>query len=435
MEHRMQSASVAVATDLSADSQGTPSPIPDPERSRARALLIACLTVAFERFGFYVLFSLFTLCLIERDHLREDQASFGFGLLIALAYFAPLFGGPIADRFGRFTTVAVAGIFLSLSYLLLSTNLPIQWFLLVFCIGAGLFKGNITAAVGAMFPNQSERDAAYSRFYLAINLGALPSGVVGAWVVKHHGYRAAFLLCAVACLLATGLWCSARTLLTDHERTECTTQHHHASERERLKTIFVLLPVAVLFFFVFHQSGSSLTLFAAHNTHPTLLGVVLDPPSYQSLQAALVIALTPLLTRLWQRWPLATHHKILLGMLLCTASCVVMIAASWLGGNHARVSPLWLMGSYVLVSVAELCVSPIGFSLVSKLSPPRMVGLLMGLWLAAIAVGNLSVGLIGRYWTEWSHQRFFFVLAGISFLAVPLLLSQRTRLRNILGDS
>ena len=431
----MQPASVAVATDLSTDSQGTHSPIPDPERSRARALLIACLTVALERFGFYVLFSLFTLSLIERDHLREDQASFCFGLLIALAYFTPLYGGPIADRVGRFRTVAVAGIFLSFSYVLLSTNLAIKWFLLVFCIGAGLFKGNITAAVGAMFPNQSERDAAYSRFYLSINLGALPSGVVGAWVVKHHGYRAAFLLCALACLLATALWCSARTLLLDHEGTACEPQHHNASERERLKTIFVLLPIPVLFFFVFHQSGSSLTLFAAHNTHPTLLGVVLDPPSYQSLQAALVIALTPLLTRVWQRWPLATHHKILLGMLLCTASCLVMVAASWLGENHARVSPLWLIGSYVLVSVAELCISPIGFSLVSKLSPPRIVGLLMGLWLAAIAIGNLSVGLIGRYWTEWSHQRFFLVLAAISFLAVPLLLSQRTRLRNILGDS
>lgn len=427
----MQPASVAVATDLSAVSQSTPSLIPDPERSRASALLIACLTVALERFAFYVVFSLYTLCLIDRHHFTEAEAATHYGMFIGLAYFTPLLGGPIADRFGRWRTVAASGVLLSLSYFLFISDSLHFWFLFLFSIGAGLFKGNITAAVGALFPTDSERDTAYSRFYLSINLGALPSGVVGAWLVKHHGYSIAFLVCGLTCLLATTLWCSARSLLSAHQQPS--RRHHEASERDRLITIFVLLPVAVTFFFVFHQSGSSLTLFARDNTVPTLLGIELDPPTYQSLQAALVIGLTPLLNRIWQRWPLATHLKILLGLLLCSGSCLVMAAASLLGGDTERVSPLWLIGSYLLVSLAELCVSPVGFSLVSKLAPPRRVGLLMGLWLAAIAVGNLSAGLIGRYWTEWSHHSFFLVLAAISTVALPLLLSQRNRLRNILG--
>ena len=145
--------------------------------------------------------------------------------------------------------------------------------------------------------------------------------------------------------------------------------------------------------------------------------------------------MTPLLNHIWQRWPLATHLKILLGLLLCSGSCLVMVTASLLGGNTDRVSPLWLIGSYLLISIAELCVSPVGFSLVSKLAPPRRVGLLMGLWLAAMAVGNLSAGLIGRYWTEWPHHIFFLVLSGLSALALPLLLAQRKRLRSILGGA
>ncbi len=429
----MQPASVAVATDLSADSQGTPSPIPDPERSRAYALLIACLTIALERFAFYVVFSLYTLCLLDRHQFTEAQAATHYGLFIGLAYFTPLLGGPIADLLGRWRTVATSGVLLSLSYFLFIYDSLHVWFLSLFSIGAGLFKGNITAAVGALFPTDAERDTAYSRFYLSVNLGALPSGVVGAWLVKHHGYSVAFLACGLSCLLATMLWCSARSLLTAHHQPS--RRHHEAPERDRLITIFVLLPVAVTFFFVFHQGGSSLTLFARDNTAPTLLGIALEPPAYQSLQAALVIGLTPLLNHIWQRWPLATHLKILLGLLLCSGSCLVMVTASLLGGNTDRVSPLWLIGSYLLISIAELCVSPVGFSLVSKLAPPRRVGLLMGLWLAAMAVGNLSAGLIGRYWTEWPHHIFFLVLSGLSALALPLLLAQRKRLRSILGGA
>lgn len=429
----MQPTSIAEATGLSGDSQSTLPPTRDPERSRVRALLIACLTVALERFAFYVVFSLYTLCLIDRHHFTEAQASTHYGLFIGLSYFTPLLGGPLADRLGRWRTVAVSGVLLSVSYLLFIYDSLHFWFLFLFSVGAGLFKGNITAAVGALFRSESDRDTAYSRFYLAINLGALPSGVVGAWLVKHHGYSVAFLVCGLTCLLATTLWCSARSLLSAHQQPA--RRHHEASERDRLITIFVLLPVAVTFFFVFHQSGSSLTLFARDNTVPTLLGITLDPPSYQSLQAALVIGLTPLLNRIWRSCPLATHLKILLGLLLCSGSCLVMATASLLGGNTGRVSPLWLIGSYLLFSTAELCVSPVGFSLVSKLAPPRRVGLLMGLWLAAIAVGNLSAGLIGRYWTEWSHHTFFLVLSGLSALALPLLLAQRKRLRIILGGA
>jgi len=102
-------------------------------------------------------------------------------------------------------------------------------------------------------------------------------------------------------------------------------------------------------------------------------------------------------------------------------------------GRSGRVSPLWLLSSYTLISVAELCVSPLGFSLVSKLSPPRTAGLLMGLWMAATAVGNLGTGLLGVLWERWSHASFFGFLTVLSALAIPLLWVQRHRLDRVLG--
>ena len=101
----------------------------------------------------------------------------------------------------------------------------------------GLFKSNITAAVGSLYPTEVERDLSLSRLYWAVNLGALPAGVVGGWLAKHYGYSAAFLSAAGACLSAWCLWMfSGRTLFSEHSTTAHVTQSH-ASEKDRLATV------------------------------------------------------------------------------------------------------------------------------------------------------------------------------------------------------
>lgn len=428
----MQSASVAVATDLSADSQCIPSPIPDPERSRARALLIACLVIGIERFAFYQVFSLYTLFLMQRHRMTEAQATSQYGLLIGSVYMTPFLGGVLADRIGRRPAVALGTILITIAYAMFAADRGLLLSVAMLAAGMGLFKGNLTAAVGSLFETDPERDAAMSRFYWAINLGALPSGIVGAWLSSRYGYAAAFLSCAAATLLCCILWLSARDYFPDRQLKHGEDTQFAIPESDRIKTLLTLLPVPLLFFLAFHQSGSSLTLFAAAHTRETLLGVPIAAPIYQSIQAALVIGLTPLLVRLWRCWSTKTYRKLLMGMVLCSASCLVMVGASVVGGNVGRVSPLWLLCSYLLISIAELCVSPIGFSLVSRLAPPRIVGLLMGLWLSAISIGNYLAGFLGVYWKSWPHHSFFGLLAATSVLAIPLLWSQRSRLERVL---
>ena len=432
----MQSASVAVATDLSADSQTTPSPIPDPEWSRSRALLIACLTVAIERFAFYVVFSIYTLFLGQQYQLTDAQATTQYGVLIGAVYFTPFLGGAISDRFGASRSICVGILLLLVAYLGFSAGLSLLICVTLLAAGMGLFKGNLTALVGSLFDTQAERDAAYSRFYWSVNLGSLPAGFVGGWLSQHYGYSAAFQSCAAATVVCLLVWWRARSLFPDRAQTTEIVQHHRASERDRIATIITLLPIAALFFCAFHQGGSSLTLFARDYTRQSLAGVPLSPPTYQSIQAALVLGLTPVLIRIFRCWPASTPVKLLLGMGLCSVSYLVMAGASMVASfasSGGRVSPLWLLASYTLISIAELCVSPMGFSLVSQLSPARFSGLLMGLWLAAIAVGNLSAGLLGQLWDRWSHSQFFGLLAATSALAMPILWSQWSRLRRVLG--
>lgn len=417
----------AIALELSPLGQA-----PNPHRP-TKALVAACITIGLERFAFYLLFSLYTLWLVERHGFTDAEATTRYGVLLFLAYFTPLFGGAVADRIGSRYAIAVGIAVLTTAYGLFACERLLLWPVILLAVGAGLFKGNLTAAVGSLFLRETDNEAAVSRFYWSINLGAFPSGVVGGWLAPHYGYRWAFFFSFMACLVALGIWALTSHLFIATAKTGSTTQESQVSERDRLTVIFVLLPVAVLFFFAFHQSGSSMTLFANEHTLPTLCGVAINPPSYQSLQALFILTLAPLVNRFWSRWPIAAHHKFLLGMILCSASCLVMVFASWSGGNTGRVSPMWLVCSYLLVSIAELCVAPIGFSLISKLAPQRMLGLLMGLWLAAIAVGNLCAGLIGRFWKLWPHHSFFFLLAVASALAIPLLWFQKKRLGQVLG--
>ncbi len=429
----MQSASVAVATDLSADSQSTPPPIPDPEGSRSRALLIACITIALERFAFYTLVSLFVLFLTERSGHSEAQATTWYGVMMGATYFTPLLGGAVADRFGRWLCIAIAAFLLASSYGLLTVGfLPLSIILL--SIGMGLFKGNITAAVGSLYQTETERDLSLNRLYWAVNLGALPAGFVGGWLASHYGYSAAFLSATGACLLAWCLWMlSGSTLFREHSHARV--NRSQAPEKDRLATIYVLLPVAALFFLSFHQNGSSLTLFAKDHTVLSLFGIRIEAPWFQSVHAGLILTLSPLLGLLWKPWPLASHHKFMVGMFLASASSLIMSAASFVGGDTGRVSPWWLLTSYFAMSVGELCVAPIGFSLVTKLAPKRLLGVLMGAWFAAIAIGNLGAGLIGRYWSVWPHHWFFFALATTSGFAALLLMLQQNRLRKVLGGT
>ena len=431
----MPSAS-ALATDLSADSQSDSQsdsvPTPEPAYSRrARALLIACITVALERFSFYTLVSLFVLFLTERRGQSEAQATTWYGVMMGATYFTPLFGGAVADRFGRWLCIAIGVFLLAISYGLLTAGF-LSLSILLLSIGMGLFKGNITAAVGSLYPTETARDLSLNRLYWAVNLGALPSGFVGGWLASHYGYSAAFFSATGACLLASCLWMlSGSTLFREHSHARV--NRSQAPEKDRLATIYVLLPVACLFFLSFHQNGSSLTLFAKDHTVLSLLGMRIEAPWFQSVHAGLILTLSPLLGLLWKRWPLASHHKFMVGMFLASASSLIMSAASYVGGDTGRVSPWWLLTSYFVISVGELCVAPIGFSLVTKLAPKRLLGVLMGAWFAAIAIGNLGAGLIGRYWSVWPHRWFFFALATTSGFAAFLLMLQQNRLRKVLG--
>ena len=177
-----------------------------------------------------------------------------------------------------------------------------------------------------------------------------------------------------------------------------TTRLLTGDELKRVLVIFILFIFSILFWMTYEQAGSSLTLFADRLTRTTVFGWAYPSSWFQSVPAIFVIILAPMFAWLWQRLgnrQPSSPGKFIYGLLFAGIAFVVVTIASLLAGA-GRVSPMWLVAVYFLQTLGELCLSPVGLSTVTKLSPARMVGLMMGVWFLSISIGSYIAGLTTR---------------------------------------
>jgi POT family proton-dependent oligopeptide transporter len=193
-----------------------------------------------------------------------------------------------------------------------------------------------------------------------------------------------------------------------------------AAERKRLITIAVLFVASVIFWAVYEQAGSTLNLFAERATDNTILGKERPAAWYQSLPAIYVILLAPLFAWLWirlgSREP-SSPAKFVLGLVLVGAGFLVMSPAASIASSGVKVSPAWLVVTYLLHVMGELCLSPVGLSATTKLAPSRVVGLMMGVWFLSLALGNYLGGLIAAQYEAIALPTLFGVVGGFAVAA------------------
>jgi POT family proton-dependent oligopeptide transporter len=204
-----------------------------------------------------------------------------------------------------------------------------------------------------------------------------------------------------------------------------TVRHLRGEELMRVAVIFILFTFASIFWMSFEQAGSSLTLFADRLTRLTILGWEFPSSWFQLVQPGCIWLLAPVFAFIWmklgQREP-SSPAKFAFGLFFAGTAFALVAFASTLTG-HGKLSPFWLIGVYLLQTIGELCLSPVGLSTTTKLSPARMVGLMMGVWFLSISIGDfvggLSAGLFSE--AEGALFRLFGVVALITFVAAILL--------------
>jgi POT family proton-dependent oligopeptide transporter len=417
-----------------------------------RGLYILFFTEMWERFSYYGMRSLLVLYMVQSLHFEVVPASQLYGLYTGLVYLTPALGGLIADRYlGRDKAIVLGGILMALGHFtMVLTPLPFFILALFFIVlGCGLFKPSISVQVGALYAaDDPRRDNAYSIFYMGINLGSflapLICGTLGQRLGWHYGFGAAGLGMLIA--LVVYIWGRSSIVIhSDHRQTNHAKMDTPASTPTKpWQRIAALVGLGlfgnIAFWATFEQAGTSLTLFADQSTNLVVPGFGMSMPSswFQTANPLFIMLLTPLFAIGWealrrrQREP-SVPLKFVLGLALVAAGFAVMHKAGVQADKAQQVSPLWLLGAYFLNTCAELCISPVGLSVVTRLAPARWLSLLMGLWLASQAIANFIGGQMASEYASVSHGAFFMGpvwLAGISACILLILVKPIERLMN-----
>jgi POT family proton-dependent oligopeptide transporter len=389
-------------------------------------------TELWERYSFYSMMAILTLYMDEALHFEVGRTGRVYGAYIAGVYFLPLFGGLLADRVLGFNrSVVIGGVLMMLGHLVLGVEALAFFYsgLVLLACGSGLLKPNISTIVGNLYRDRPElRDQAFNIFYMGINSGAFVAPLTVSWLRVQYGWGIAFSSAAVAMLLSLVTF----TVFNRHvkeaaarpQRDGQSSQTLGAAEvRSRVVTLLIVFIISMVFWIAFYQIFFTFTLWARDSTSTTI-----SPERFQSFEPLGVILLSPVLVWLWawlQRRGAepSTPVKMLMGIGFVAIAFALMACAGLLGGDTGRVSAQWLIAANLIIAVGEIALSPMGMSLVNRLAPPSIRGLMMGGWFVSLALGGYLSGSIGGYWERMPHSRFFLLVAGILVAAaIPLSL-------------
>ncbi|MBU2492778.1 MAG: peptide MFS transporter [Bacteroidetes bacterium] len=405
-------------------------------------IMILFFTEMWERFGFYTLMAILVLYMGSEFGWDDSQKGDAYGLFLGLVYFIPLLGGYIGDKiFGQINTVRAGAVLMIAGYIFLgfSSAENIMFFylgLFLVAFGTGIFKVNIAVLVGNLYKEKPAlKDAGFNIFYMGVNVGAtiaplaatIISAVWGSYNISFFAAAAGMTLGIINLQFGVKKLSATDTRSAKANGNDFTVSNIPAAEfTQRIISLIILFVIVIFFWMAFYQNGFALTLFAERST---LKIDWLRPETYQFFNPFFILVLTPLLLGYFYKLNKsgkepATPMKIFIGMMIMAFSMIIMVAASLQGGNDDanNMMPAWLIGTYFIVTLAEIMISPMGQSYVSKVAPPKIQGLMMGGWFAATACGSYGSGLLGKYYSDFAHHEYFLILTGLLLFSASLVL-------------
>jgi len=412
-----------------------------------KALYFLFTIEMWERFSYYGMRALLVLYMVKFFLFNTEKAGNIYGIYTGLVYLTPLIGGYISDRYlGQKACIVIGSILMMLGHFILAIPDEMLFYtaLGLLIIGNGFFKPNISSLVGQLYEeNDARRDSGFTIFYMGINLGAFLSplicGTLGEKVGFHYGFAAAgvgMLIGLLTFLAGQRKFVKeiGNSPIKQNAITPITTKDTPLSkeEKQRIAVIFILMFFSIFFWMSFEQAGSSLTLFADRSTDRLIPFLNWEfPVSYfQSINPILILILAPIFSQIWlgladfNKNP-SVPIKFAIGLFLVSIGFVIMIFAAK-HAEVANVSFLWLIVVYLFHTLGELCVSPVGLSVVTKLAPLKFISLLMAIWFLSNFFANLAAGVFAGSYDSLPMHLFFAIPALITGIAgvIILLLSK-----------
>jgi POT family proton-dependent oligopeptide transporter len=441
-------------------------------RKHPKGLYLLFTIEMWERFSYYGMRGILMLYLTKSFMegglaISEQTASLIYGFYTGFVYFTPLIGGWLADKYlGQRKAINIGAFTMMIGQVILfavNSHAGLYCGLILLILGNGFFKPNIATLVGKLYEkNDPKRDSAFSIFYMGVNLGAfLAPLIVGllsddVFAIKNvdgetvsYGYRYGFLAAGAGMFLGQtifvalakkylgklGLCPEGRVSFAQKEK-KPKPEKLTSIEKQRIGVIFIFFLFSIFFWAGFEQAGSSMTLYAdkyiERTLHLPVIGQYVIPTAwFQSVGPLFIVLLAPLFSMFWVSKTgrnIPVPVKMGTGMVILGAGFFFMLAAvAQRGGDvediRIKASLWWLIITYFVHTLGELCLSPVGLSVVTKLSPPTVASLLMAVWLLSSFFANILAGWLASYVETMGAGRIFLYISVFVIICGFVLIS------------
>tara|TARA_B100001079_G_scaffold45421_1_gene36747 strand:- start:1271 stop:2746 length:1476 start_codon:yes stop_codon:yes gene_type:complete len=425
-----------------------------------KGLFVCFATEMWERFSYYGMRALLIFYLTQHWEFTDSASYLIYAAYTSLVYITPVFGGILADQIlGSKKAVTYGAILLVLGHtgMAIESNVQIFYISLALIVaGVGFLKPNISTMVGSLYEEgDPRRDSGFTIFYMGINIGAFSASLLCGWLGQTYGWSYGFGAAGIGMLLGLIIFLWGQKYLqglaeppsNKYMQTSFGLSYEKwayisgiamvlvswflvqnqqvvqnllsgfgaifiaawllyalfkcpPQERDRLIAVGVLILFSLIFWALFEQAGSSLNILTDRGVDRTVFGYEVPASMFQSLNAGFIFTIAPLFALLWislakRGIEPSTPIKFAMGLIFVGLGFLVLVFGMQ-SSSGIQTGLIWIVLIYLLHTIGELCLSPVGLSSVTKLSPQRIVGFMMGMWFFASAAGNFVAGKIAQ---------------------------------------
>ena len=395
-----------------------------------RGLTILFITNMWEQFSYYGMRALLVYYMTRQLMIDQQSSSLIYGAYTSLAYFTPIVGGVVADRWlGKRRAVTIGAAVMAAGHFMMAFEPAFPVALVTIALGNGLFLPTLPSQINDLYTADDPRRAcAYNVYYVGVNIGGFLAPLICGTLGELYGWHWGFGAAGVGMLAGLAVYLLGGKYLPPETRTAAPTQQQQRPGARGAQIFWLLVAVGLavtVFRAAYEQVGNTVALWAGSGVDRSLGSLSIPMTWFQSLNPLLVMVMTPFLLARWRRRADAGREhsplqKMAIGALIVAAAYLLLAAAAAFAGA-AQASWLWLAGFFVIFTLGELYILPNGLGLFARLAPPRLGATTVAAWYLAIFTGSLSAGLVGTLWSRLGPSSFFVLLAAIAVVAAVIL--------------
>ena len=396
-----------------------------------RGLTVLFLTNMWEQFSYYGMRALLVYFMTKQLMLGQAQASLVYGLYTACAYFTPIIGGVIADRYlGKRRAIIIGASVMAAGHFMMAFEPLFYIALATIALGNGLYLPTLPSQVGDLYRRDDPRRGwAYNVYYVGINIGGFLAPVLCGTVGELYGWHYGFGLAGVGMLAGLVIYIAGqRYLPAELPKPAIRPAPSVGKVGFDRQTIIVLVAIGVavtVFRSAYEQIGNTVALWADTGLNRQAGNWDIPMTWFQSLNPLFVMLMTPPLLAYWARrarsgGDTAPALRMAQGALILAGAYLMLAAVTWFAGGE-RTAWVWMIAFFFLFTFGELFILPTGLGLFARLAPPSLGATTVGAWFLIVFSGSLCAGLVGRLYSSMEHPAFFCLLAALAATSALLL--------------